>query len=193
VFAGDADGNIAPLRTLEGAATGLAGKVVTGIAESQRTGELYVLAKDAQFGAAGQVLVFGNSAQDNAAPVRAFTDAASQLADAAGIAFAYESVTGVPSARESGAAAQLALVPNPTAGRLDARLWLPRAAGAMKIEILDPAGRIVASLWQGDALAGPLTAAWDGRAGGRAAAPGVYVLRASGEGVELRRRFVVIR
>ena len=44
VFAGDAAGDVAPLRTIEGPATGLAGTVITGIAESQRTGELYVLA-----------------------------------------------------------------------------------------------------------------------------------------------------
>src|SRR5262249_47580956 len=60
LFAGGSSGNVAPLRSIEGPSTQLAGKVITGIAESQQTGELFVLAKDSQFGA-GQVLVYESS------------------------------------------------------------------------------------------------------------------------------------
>jgi len=193
VFAGDAEGDTIPLRTIEGPATGLAGKVVTGIAESQRTGELFVLAKDAQFAGPGQVLVFGNSAQDNAVPVRAFTDASTQLADAAGIALAYESIPLGVSSREVGGVPRLTVGPNPTNAFLSVRLLLPRAVGGLQLQVLDPAGRSVAMIWKGDAPAGTLEASWDGRSAGQAAVPGVYVLLASGEGLRAQRRFVLIR
>ena len=192
-FAGDAAGNVAPLRSIEGPATGLAGKVITGIAESQRTGELSVLAKGTQFGAPGQVLVFASSAQGDVAPVRAFTDASSQFVDAAGIALVYESITASVSPAESGSVPQLAVGPDPTSGVMNGRLWLPRAVSALRMQVIDAAGRTVATLWYGDAPAGALDAHWDGRAAGRTATPGVYMLLVRGDGLQVQRRFVVIR
>jgi hypothetical protein len=88
VFAGRASGNVRPVRTIAGSRTGLIGKVITGIADSQRTGEIYVLVKSAQFSAPGSVEVFGRLANGNARPLRAFTDSASRFKDAEGIAVA---------------------------------------------------------------------------------------------------------
>jgi hypothetical protein len=90
VFAPNASGNVAPLRTIEGSATGLDGKVITGIAVSRATGAIYVMVKAAEFEAAGQIEVFGAGAGGNAAPAQTFTDAHSAFADAMGIALGSE-------------------------------------------------------------------------------------------------------
>jgi hypothetical protein len=88
VFAGSASGNQAPLRTIQGSATGLDGKVITGIAVSPGTGEVYVLVKSAEFGGAGHIEVFSGEASGNVAPLRTFTDAENAFAQAMGIAIA---------------------------------------------------------------------------------------------------------
>ena len=152
-----------------------------------------MLAKGTQFGAPGQVLVFASSAQGDVAPVRAFTDASSQFVDAAGIALVYESITASVSPAESGSVPQLAVGPDPTSGVMNGRLWLPRAVSALRMQVIDAAGRTVATLWYGDAPAGALDAHWDGRAAGRTATPGVYMLLVRGDGLQVQRRFVVIR
>jgi hypothetical protein len=84
-FAGDADGDVAPMRIIHGASTRLAGKVVTGIAVSPSTGEIYVMVKHDQFGP-GEIEVFARGANGDVAPERTFTDATSSFADAQGIA-----------------------------------------------------------------------------------------------------------
>jgi hypothetical protein len=86
VFAGGASGDALPLRTIAGSRTGLEGKVVTGIAVSQRSGDAYVLAKSAQVHGPGVVELFGRAARGNRAPLRGFTDNASRLANGQGIA-----------------------------------------------------------------------------------------------------------
>lgn len=93
VFAGNAVGNARPIRTIEGPATGLAGKVITGIAVGPRNGMIYAMVKSAQFGA-GNVIVFGRSAEGNARPLRSFTDSRSRFVNAAGLAIS----VAVPSA-----------------------------------------------------------------------------------------------
>jgi hypothetical protein len=85
VFAGDAAGNARPTRTIEGPATGLPGKVITGIAVSPRDGTIYAMVKSSQFGA-GYVIVFGRDAAGNARPLRSFTDSRSRFVDAEGLA-----------------------------------------------------------------------------------------------------------
>ena len=84
VFAGNANGDARPVRTIEGPATGLAGMVITGIADSQLDGTIYAMVKTSQFGT-GQINVYGRLANGNAAPLRSFTDSASGFANAAGI------------------------------------------------------------------------------------------------------------
>jgi hypothetical protein len=85
VFAGNASGNAAPIRTILGAATGLSGRVITGITGSQVDGTIYAMVKTSQFGT-GQINAYGRLATGNAAPLRTFTDATSGFADAAAIA-----------------------------------------------------------------------------------------------------------
>ncbi len=86
VFAPDANGNAMPRRTIEGSATSLTGNVVTGIAESQKTGDVFVMVKATQFGGPAAVEVFGPHASGNAAPLRRFTDRSSGFKDGEGIA-----------------------------------------------------------------------------------------------------------
>jgi hypothetical protein len=85
VFAGNASGDARPVRTIEGPATGLAGMVITGIADSQRTGTIYAMAKTSQFGT-GRICAFARLASGNVAPLRTFTDRATGFANAEGIA-----------------------------------------------------------------------------------------------------------
>ncbi|HKH87598.1 MAG TPA: hypothetical protein VKA05_02190 [Acidimicrobiales bacterium] len=86
VFAGNARGNVAPLRVISGAHTGLEGQVITGIAASQRTGDLYVMVKKSEFGDPGKIERFSGLANSNAFPLSSFTDPQDDFADAMGIA-----------------------------------------------------------------------------------------------------------
>ncbi len=87
VFAGGASGNTAPLRTISGFATGLVGRVVTAIAISPATGDIYAMVKTAEFGGAGRIEVFGSAARGDATPLRTFTSAEpGGFGDAEGIA-----------------------------------------------------------------------------------------------------------
>ena len=86
VFAAGANGDAKPLRTIEGSATGLAGNVVTGIAVSQNSGDIFAMVKTAQFGGPAAVEVFGRQANGNEAPLRTFTDRSAGFKEAEGIA-----------------------------------------------------------------------------------------------------------
>jgi hypothetical protein len=86
VFDGNANGDARPLRTIEGPATGLAGKVITGIADSQVTGDIYAMVKSAEFSGTGRVEVFGRLAHGNAPPLRTFTDRTTRFRNGLGIA-----------------------------------------------------------------------------------------------------------
>jgi hypothetical protein len=85
VFAGNAKGDARPVRTIEGRATGLTGRVITGIADSQRDGTIYVMVKSSQFGQ-GKISAYDRTASGDAAPMWSFTDRKSGFADGAGIA-----------------------------------------------------------------------------------------------------------
>ena len=88
VFAGNASGDAQPARTISGSLTGLTGKVITGIADSQVTGDIYVMVKASQFSGLAVVSVFGRLDSGNVRPLRSFTDVSSDFQDAEGIAVA---------------------------------------------------------------------------------------------------------
>jgi hypothetical protein len=99
VFAGDANGDARPVRTIAGPSTNLPGGVITGIAVSQVDGAIYAMVKIAQFAAPGYVMVYDRFASGDAAPVRAFTDADTWFADAQGIAIGRVGVSPLRSSR----------------------------------------------------------------------------------------------
>lgn len=86
VFASGVQGDATPLRTIEGSMTGLTGHVITGIAESRKSGDIFVMVKGAQFKGPAAVEVFGPHASGNVAPLRSFTDRSTGFVDAEGIA-----------------------------------------------------------------------------------------------------------
>ena len=86
VFAGNASGNARPVRAIEGRATRLDHRVVTGIAVSRRDGVIYVMAKTGSDFGAGHIIVYGRRAHGDTAPLRMFTDSASRFADGLGLA-----------------------------------------------------------------------------------------------------------
>ena len=85
VFAGNANADAHPLRTIEGPATGLAGMAITGIAVSPFDGTIYVMVKSSQLGT-GSIYAYSRFANGNVAPLRTFTDSGDGFANAAGIA-----------------------------------------------------------------------------------------------------------
>lgn len=85
VFAGTAAGDARPVRTIEGPATGLSGKVITGIACSQVNGTIYAMVKTSQFGR-GRVDAYRRLAAGDSRPLSSFTDRRSGFADAAALA-----------------------------------------------------------------------------------------------------------
>jgi hypothetical protein len=77
----------------------------------------------------------------------------------------------------------LAVFPNPVAGRSNSvRLqFTMKAAGAIRLDLFDVAGRHVRTLREGLVDAGPGEAQWDARdEGGRRVTPGVYFARLEG-------------
>jgi hypothetical protein len=86
VFAGNATGNVKPLRTIEGPATGLAGTSITGITSSQCDGTIYAMvhASSSGFGP-GHIDAYTQTAHGNARPLRVFTDRHSNFTDARGL------------------------------------------------------------------------------------------------------------
>jgi hypothetical protein len=91
--------------------------------------------------------------------------------------------------------AELALgrpVPNPTGGTTRLELAVP-AEARVRVGVYDLQGRQVASLVDGMMPAGRHLLSWDGMAGGRSAAPGVYLVRLHAGRVNLVRRLVVTR
>jgi choice-of-anchor B domain-containing protein len=83
--------------------------------------------------------------------------------------------------------------PNPSAGATDVVLRL-RAAGPAAVVVYDVTGRRVATLFEGQAPAGPLSLRWSGRDGhGREVGSGVYWIRVDAAGERLTRRLVRVR
>jgi hypothetical protein len=83
------------------------------------------------------------------------------------------------------------LSPCPFAGSTRVRFAVPRA-GETRVAVYDAAGRQVARLADGPLAAGMRETTWDGRdARGRRVAPGVYLVRLSGEGFAASRKVIV--
>lgn len=83
--------------------------------------------------------------------------------------------------------------PNPFATSTTLRFLAP-AGGRVRLAVLDPGGRRVATLLDADAPAGFHDVRWDGRDdAGRPAAPGVYLVRFDGFGRTESRRLVLAR
>ncbi|HVP38111.1 MAG TPA: kelch repeat-containing protein [Candidatus Saccharimonadales bacterium] len=102
-------------------------------------------------------------------------------------------LVGVPPAAPDVALRLAAPRPNPARGRVDVEFQLPRA-GRAEVRVLDVAGRVVATLANGEFPAGGRRATWDGTSdrGGRAAA-GVYVLELRAGRARLTRKVVLLR
>jgi hypothetical protein len=82
--------------------------------------------------------------------------------------------------------------PNPTAGRVSVEYALERA-GSVRVVVYDAAGRRVAEPFSGSRGRGAQRAVWDGRVrGGRLAAPGVYFLGVTLDGVSIGTRRIVV-
>jgi hypothetical protein len=83
--------------------------------------------------------------------------------------------------------------PNPASREASVTLRL-RAAGTVRVAVFDAAGRRVATLFDGEAPAGPLALRWNGRdLRGREAGSGVYLVRAEAAGQKQTTRMVWVR
>lgn len=83
--------------------------------------------------------------------------------------------------------------PSPSRGPTTIEFTLP-SAGRVRAEILDAAGRRVATMADGERAAGAHSLVWNGRvSGGEVAAPGVYRARIEYSGRVLSRSFVRLR
>lgn len=81
--------------------------------------------------------------------------------------------------------------PNPFRGRTSLRLSLAVASHA-RVAVYDLVGRRVRTLADGPLAAGETTLTWDGRDdGGRAVAPGLYLVRFEAAGVKASRRLIL--
>jgi flagellar hook assembly protein FlgD len=98
------------------------------------------------------------------------------------------SVTSTPGSKSH--SITLAALPNPTRGSSTLRFTLPRPE-AVRISVHDVAGRMVATVAQGEKPAGAHAVHWDGTSdSGRRASPGVYFVRLRAGETELTARVV---
>jgi hypothetical protein len=99
---------------------------------------------------------------------------------------------GVPAGAGPRGVALAPPAPNPARGTVRLSLALARP-GRARVEVFDPAGRLVRVLADGTHAAGTMSLAWDLRdAGGRRVRPGVYLVRAGFACASLCRRLVVL-
>jgi hypothetical protein len=92
-------------------------------------------------------------------------------------------------------AAQFALgqvVPNPTRGAMQVSFGLPESA-PVHVSIIDPQGRELAVLADGEYPAGWHSASWNGRSGRGTAGAGLYFVRYRMAGQTLMKKFVLTR
>jgi hypothetical protein len=83
--------------------------------------------------------------------------------------------------------------PNPFNPATTLRFDLPQAA-RVRLEVLDPAGRLVTVLAEGWRDAGPHAVPWDGRdSSGRSVASGVYVSRLLAGSAQATRKMILVR
>jgi len=99
---------------------------------------------------------------------------------------------GVEAALPRGFALQTS--PNPARSRLTVMLASPRDLERSRVTVLDPAGRRVATLFDGPLRAGQHELLWDVRDdAGSQVAPGLYLVLADAGGERHARRLVVVR
>jgi len=82
--------------------------------------------------------------------------------------------------------------PNPAQAGASVEFSLP-ADGEVKLDVMDAAGRRVATLAEGVHAAGAHRVTWTGQTGGGRAAPGVYMLRLEWNGRQLTQRLTYIQ
>lgn len=83
--------------------------------------------------------------------------------------------------------------PNPFSGSTSFR-FVTRGGGKLSLEVMDPSGRVIASLFEGNAPQGVHVIRWDGRTDeGRIAPSGVYFYRLSSQGTHRTGKMVLIR
>ncbi|HWN82179.1 MAG TPA: FlgD immunoglobulin-like domain containing protein, partial [Candidatus Udaeobacter sp.] len=91
-------------------------------------------------------------------------------------------------------AARLAVWPNPTGGPATIELDLAGGGSPATLSVYDPAGRRVASLWQGALAPGSHVLGWDGRdRDGRLVPNGTYFVRFEANGVRSAARLTIVR
>jgi glucose/arabinose dehydrogenase len=82
--------------------------------------------------------------------------------------------------------------PNPSSGPIDVEFALPRA-GSASLRLVDPRGRVVATLSTGTRSAGRHRLSWDGSTSGGRVAAGVYFVELRANGVVRSQRVVLAR
>jgi len=83
--------------------------------------------------------------------------------------------------------------PNPSGGRMTFRVGIPDGSAA-RLRIYDVAGRMVASILEGDEPAGWTTKVWDGEdSRGHRVSTGVYIAVLETRGQTVRRKILVAR
>ena len=96
--------------------------------------------------------------------------------------------------RPAGPGVSLALAPNPVAGAAVVSVGVPSGGvDRARVTVLDPGGRLLATLWDGPAGGRPLRLGWGLQGPNGRVPPGVYLVRAEVGHARLVRRIAVVR
>jgi flagellar hook assembly protein FlgD len=94
---------------------------------------------------------------------------------------------------ENNANSAVSVYPNPTTANASMAITLPEN-GTVTVRVFDAFGKFVATVHDGFATAGTLTATWNGMdVTGTPVVPGTYVIRVEGAGVSASNMVTVLR
>jgi len=139
-------------------------------------------------------VVTGNGSFDPSTPVAYVTMKEGAMLEFSNIRF-NESLVGSQtiSMVENNANSAVSVYPNPTTANASMAITLPEN-GTVTVRVFDAFGKFVATVHDGFATAGTLTATWNGMdVTGTPVVPGTYVIRVEGAGVSASNMVTVLR
>jgi hypothetical protein len=126
-------------------------------------------------------IITGNGSFDATTPVAYMTVSANEAINVTGVRFNEVNKNDIKlNVVSTGVTENVSAFPNPTSGAAAIAITMPEQ-GNVTVRVFDAYGKLVSSLYEGNADAGTLSVNWNGTdASGNVVAPGAYIVRVDG-------------